>query len=306
MRLAVLADIHGNLPALEAVLDDVRQYEVDGFIVAGDHVDKGPYPNETLHLLRTLKGWLIRGNADDYFFDQVAHAPRMWPAGRKWAAVRWACQRLDEEALCFIGSLPEQCVVAMPGTAPIRVVHCSPHDPTKALFPSRDPIALAWYEQAQTLPPESERLDLDSVMEQLDEPLLICGDTHIPWHEECKNGSVVNPGAVSFSLNGDPRANYALLTWQDHHWQVEHRAVAYDLDRIRTAFQTSGFLEEGGGMARAFLLAIETGQNVPRQLLTHFHRLAADAGSRNGVAIPDEVWDQAVATFDWDAAINPR
>ena len=58
-------------------------------------------------------------------------------------------------------------------------------------------------------------------------------------------------------------------------------------------------------MARAFLLAIETGQNVPRYLLLHFRKLAANAGFTNGAAIPDEVWEQAVASFDWDAAANP-
>ena len=245
MRLAVLADIHGNLPALEAVLDDVQPYDVDGFIIAGDHVDKGPYPVETLRLLRTLNGWMIRGNADNYFFEPDAHTPRIWRDGQQWAALRWTHQHLDEETLDFIASLPEQCVVAIPGTAAIRVVHCSPHDSSRSLFPSRDPIALAWYRKANSLPPDSERLDLDSVMEQIDEPVLICGDTHIPWTQACCAGVALNPGSVSLPFNGDTRANYALLTWQDHHWQVEHRAVPYDLLRTWAAFHTSGFLQEG-------------------------------------------------------------
>ena len=62
MRLAVLADIHGNLPALEAVLADLQQHDVDGIIIAGDLTGGGPYPVETIRLLRTLSCWIIRGN----------------------------------------------------------------------------------------------------------------------------------------------------------------------------------------------------------------------------------------------------
>ncbi len=63
MRLAVLSDIHDNLPALEAELADVQQYEADGFIIAGD-LTGGPQTMETLRMLRSLGTWIIRGNDD--------------------------------------------------------------------------------------------------------------------------------------------------------------------------------------------------------------------------------------------------
>jgi len=67
MRLAILADIHAHLPALEAVLTDARKNRVDGFIVAGDHINGGPHPNETMGVLRSLENcWMIRGKTDDY------------------------------------------------------------------------------------------------------------------------------------------------------------------------------------------------------------------------------------------------
>ena len=67
MCLAVLADVHGNLPALEAVLADVQQHDVDGIIVAGDTVGGGPQDVEVIQLLRALDSWMIRGNNNDYF-----------------------------------------------------------------------------------------------------------------------------------------------------------------------------------------------------------------------------------------------
>ena len=104
MRLAILADIHANLPALEAVLADARQNPVDGFIVAGDHITGGPHPNETMGALRSLENcWMIRGNMDDYLLKYAnGTAPAEWRTSRQWATLRWSQQRLDRATLNFI------------------------------------------------------------------------------------------------------------------------------------------------------------------------------------------------------------
>jgi predicted phosphodiesterase len=302
MRLAVLADIHGNLPALEAVLTDIQRHGVDGFIVAGDLLTGGPQPIETMHLLRSLDAWMIRGNTDNYLLAYDAgDAPGGWHASSQWALMRWSYRHLNQEILDSIASLPEQRVIDLPGTAPIRVVHGSPHHPTEPLFPDRDPLTLRVARKADLLPPDRAPLSLDAVLAQIAEPVLACGHTHIPWQQEQVRGLVFNPGAVCGPLNGDTRAQYALLTWQDHHWSVEHRAIPYDLDWIRTAFRASGLLTEGGALARAFLLSIETGQNVGTYLLAHAHRLAAEAGCEGCDVVPDAIWEQAAATFEWEA-----
>jgi hypothetical protein len=75
--------------------------------------------------------------------------------------------------------------------------------------------------------------------------------------------------------------------------------VAYDMGRIRAAFQDSGLLSEGGALARSFLLSIESGQNVADDLLSHAYQLAAKAGFGDCGIVPDEVWDRAAVTFDW-------
>ena len=104
---------------------------------------------------------------------------------------------------------------------------------------------------------------------------------------------------MSGSLNGDVRAQYALLIWQNGHWRAEHRAVVYDLDRVREAFRESGLLAEGGAFARACLRDIETGRNVAGYFLSHVRGLAAEAGFEGRDVVPDAIWERAVATFDW-------
>ncbi len=307
MRLAVLADVHGNLPALEAVLADVQQYNVDGIIVAGDLIGGGPQPVEVLRLLRSLRTWMIRGNNENYFLAYDAgEAPDAWRVSYQWVVLRWTYHRLDKASLDLITSLPEQCVVALDGTAPIRVVHGSPQGPSGRLFPDRDPAKLYWFRKAGLLPLDQDPDNLGVAFEQIAEPVLVCGHTHIPWKQEQDGRLALNPGAVCGPLNGDVCAQYALLTWRDDHWQAEHQVVPYDLDRVRAAFCESGLLAVGGAFARACLLTIETGQNVAGHFVSYVCKLAAGAGFKDCDVVPDAIWEHAVATFDWEGAAGSK
>jgi putative phosphoesterase len=285
MRLAVLADIHGNLPALEAVLEDMRRYEPDGILVAGDLVLGGPQPNEAVRRLRSASRWIIRGNGDSSLIRYAAgDAPPAWHTHLQFGILRWTHRTVDQDTLAFLKALPEQCVVEATGTALIRVVHGSPGHPSASIFPDRDPAAL------------------DLALAQVREPVLVCGHTHIPWQVEQNGRLALNPGAVSGPLDGTVGAQYALLTWQGDRWQARHRAVGYDLERLRAAMRETGSLEEGGALMRAFLLGMETGRNIGKDFLTHAYGLAARAGFAGCDAVPDEVWERAAATFDWEEA----
>jgi putative phosphoesterase len=285
-RLAVLSDIHGNLPALEAVLADMHQFTVDGAIFAGDYTG-GPHPMETIRLLRSLGGWMIRGNGDTGLVRyERGDAPSPWYTHHQFAIMRWAYDRLDEETRAFLASLPEQRLVTIDGTAAIRVVHGSPRSQTEGLLPDREPAAV------------------ELALSQLHEPVLVCGHTHTPWAYRWDGKLALNPGAVCGPLDGYLGAQYALLTWDGDRWAVGHRAVPYDVERLRVSFEESGLLGEGGALARALLLCLVTGQNVWREFLTYARGLAARAGSEDssedGGVVPDDVWERAEATFDWD------
>ncbi len=299
MRLAVLADIHGNMPALRAVLSDARQSGVEHLIVAGDHIIGGPSPVETLQTLRSYNSWMIRGNTENYLLDyRTGRAPEAWYTARSWVPLRWSYDQLDRDGLSFIASLPEHQVVAPPGTDPIRVLHGSPNSPFEFLFPDRDPAALALFRRACLLSAKNAPPRLGDLLGQVDERVVICGHSHIPWKQKGDGRLVFNPGSVGGPINGDWRAQYALLTWQGDEWQVEPRAVPYDRAQTRADYLSSGLLDQGA-MARAFLLVSETGLNVTGYLVAHTQRVAAHMGS-DGSSLSDSIWDQAVATFDWD------
>jgi hypothetical protein len=104
---------------------------------------------------------------------------------------------------------------------------------------------------------------------------------------------------VGEPITGDPRAHYALLTWQGDRWRGEQRAIPYDLDRARAAYHESGVLEACGAMTRAFLPCVETGQNIPGRFILHVSRSAVEAGYVHAGDAPDSIWRDTEATFDW-------
>jgi putative phosphoesterase len=285
MCLAVLADIHGNLPSLKAVLREIHAMPVDGLLVAGD-MTCGPNSAEVLQTLQAENAWMVLGNNEGYLlrFDS-GQAPDWWHTSHQWALNRWVYQTIDRASLDLLRGLPEQRVIDLPGTAPIRMFHGSLRDSSELLDPTLHPEPL------------KEAFALTS------EAVLVCGHTHIPWQEHLDGRLAFNPGAVTFPCNGDLDAQYAMLTWNDGGWEVAFHSVAYDHSLVRKAFETSGLLREGGALTRGFLLSIETGKDVAMEFLNHAYRRATEAGFPDCEYVPDDIWDAAAETFDWERNI---
>ncbi len=109
IRLAVLSDIHGNLPALEAVLDDIGSKSVDGWILAGDYT-AGPNAVECIQVQRSLNGWCITGNGEIALrrFD-CEKTPLSWRTLHQFAVLRWDHSRLDRDTLITWLVCPNNC-----------------------------------------------------------------------------------------------------------------------------------------------------------------------------------------------------
>jgi diadenosine tetraphosphatase ApaH/serine/threonine PP2A family protein phosphatase len=196
--IALLYDVHGNLPALEAVLDDAARPD-DGWVIGGDVALFGPWPVETVDRLRGLHGarWL-RGNGERWVATP-SDAPDDEVVQAAISAARKALGPDSEE----LGKLPES--VALGDDT--RCWHGSPVSDVRSFLPE---------------PGDDEAELLDGVTERR----LIFGHTHLPFRREAANGvELVNPGSVGMPLDGDTRAAYALLR---HDGTVEHRRVGYD------------------------------------------------------------------------------
>ena len=196
--LALLYDVHGNLPALNAVLADARGAGADGFLLGGDYALFGPWPAETIEALREIESatW-IRGNVDRW--TAMIDVPE--DEGLRIAIAD--CRRaVGERVAGELGALPEQTVL---GRA--RYCHASPKSDMESFLP--DPV-------------EGE----EQLLAGAPERLIVFGHTHLQFRRRREDGvELLNPGSVGMPLDGDLRAAYALLGGDG---EVELRRVEYD------------------------------------------------------------------------------
>jgi predicted phosphodiesterase len=240
--IAVFADVHGNLPALEAVLADIERQDVDEVLVGGDLVGRGPQGSEVVRRVRE-RGWRsIGGNHEEYLLSfRREQVPAEWLHTAEWSASRWMAAQLHQEDVDYIASLPFSTTASTrPG---LRLVHGSPRSCNEGIGP--------WTSDEQ----------VGRHLARIDESVLVCAHTHRPIERRLDGKLVVNVGAVGLPFNRDPRAQYAILDWTGGSWSVRFRQVAYDRSLTLDAYRTSGFLEHGGVTAE--LLRMELEQAVP-------------------------------------------
>ena len=196
--LALLFDIHGNLPALEAVLDDARAAGARRYLLGGDYAVFGGWQPETVARLRELQDatW-IRGNVDRW---AATEAPDGEPAR---SGVESCRALLDAATVAELGALPESADLG-DGT---RAWHASP----------KTDLASYWPE------PGDDELEL---LEGVVDRRLVFGHFHVSFDRIGAHGiELVAPGAVGIPLDGDHRAAWALM---DDDGRIERRRVAYD------------------------------------------------------------------------------
>ncbi len=261
MKLAVISDIHSNLPALEAVLVDVDQWQPDWVVVAGDVVNRGPSPRECLQRIverEKQDGWpFILGNHEEYVLVHTRpDAPR---EGIEFELLRysyWTYQRLGPD-IQYIQNLPF-CVTLEDENVTLGfMTHASPLGTRDGLYP-------------ETTDEELSTRIPDAV------PLLAVGHTHRPFIRRVNGTLVVNAGAVGLPFDGDWRASYARLQWNDQQWHGEIHRVPYDRERAERDFYTTGFLEEAGPLARLILVELQQARSLLYQwTVAYRHRVLA-------------------------------
>jgi diadenosine tetraphosphatase ApaH/serine/threonine PP2A family protein phosphatase len=207
---ALLYDVHGNLPALDAVLEDARAAGVDRWVLGGDYALFGGWPSETVARLRELSPALwIRGNGERWSADPAA-APDQPVVQDAIAAVREA---LSADVVSELAALPADAV-----EGETLVCHGSPISDVRSFLPE---------------PGDDESELLGGVTQRR----IVFGHTHLPFRRLAGEIELVNPGSVGMPFDGDPRASYALV---HDDGSIEHRRVAYDhrasAERVRTEF----------------------------------------------------------------------
>ena len=211
MRVAAIYDIHANLPALEAVLEDTRHAEVDQVVVGGD-VLPGPMPSETIACLRGLDVpvQFIHGNGDREVLARMRGTETEWYRGapEQWREpVRWTAEQLHSEDEQLLAGWPEKLRVEIPGLGEVLFCHATPRNDTEIFT---------------RLTPEERLLP---VFAELHVSAVVCGHTHMQFDRTIAGIRVLNAGSVGMPF-GEPGAYWLLLGPG-----VELRRTRYDLEK---------------------------------------------------------------------------
>jgi len=230
MRVAALYDIHGNLPALEAVVDEVRRSEVDRVVVGGD-LFPGPMPCETLDLLLSLDLPIqfLRGNGDREVLARRAGAenPKLPEPVRE--VIRWVAEQISPEHEVEIAGWPEMLRFEIPSLGEMLFCHATPRNDTE-IFTRATP-------EEQLVP----------IFADLGVSVVVCGHTHMPFDRNVGAVRVVNAGSVGMPF-GKPGADWLLLGPD-----VEPRHTAYDLEDAAGRIRATGYPQAEDFAARNVL-----------------------------------------------------
>lgn len=228
-RLAVLSDVHGNLPALEAVVAAIRAEKPDGVLVAGDLVFNGPDPSGAVRALRALEAdgaLIVSGNTDIAVgdFDYGAAFPQYQDGvpDTVRVAAEWAHDELDDDDLAWLRGLPAERRVRAEDDTLVLVVHGSPGSQTRGF---------------------DRALDANVILERAaatDARVICVGHTHMPEVRDLGWKLIVNGGSAGYVFDGDPTASWAMVTIAGGVVDAEIRRAPFDALAVANAISARG------------------------------------------------------------------
>jgi predicted phosphodiesterase len=222
MRLALFSDIHGNVRGLDACLEDLRaQGGADTIVGVGDYCMDGARPREVLERLREIGARCLRGNTDRYVSDVTTFPATADGEGQELA---WQRKQLGSEWLAWLAALPFSLRFGE-GDDALLAVHANPKTDDDHIWPDADDAFL-------------ERM-LDGVNERT----IAFGHLHLPYARSWRGRLLVNVASAGLPKDGDPRAGYAILTQRPGGWEVKHRRVAFEVERVVAELEKSGMPE---------------------------------------------------------------
>ena len=270
MRCLIVSDIHGNLPALEAVLASPEAADCESIVSLGDQVNFGPQSREVLRRLEGLHAAMLLGNHEERFTR--LEDPAL--AGYNWALLHWTARQLKGVRLDFPLDVR---------LGPALLTHGMPGDPYRLVWPK----------------------DLPGYLDALPEDvsLLMSGHHHIRWDVTHQGRRAVNPGSVGVPEDGvGGVAAFAVLTIHDSRTDVTFHRSAYNVDEVARAYITSGAAQAAPEMTRLLVQNMITGEySLVLKALAHIR----DVAQPHGLTPADrEAWLMADATMPWRESLS--
>jgi len=214
MKLAFLSDIHGNAIALDAVLQDIKEKNVDKIYVLGDICYRGPEPQRSLELVQSLNCDVIKGNADEWVVRGVRKGEVPDQALEMMNRERdWIYSQLNQESIAYLEQLPTELTIEAEGIK-IHAFHATPNSLFEIVSPS-----------------ESDEGISDKLMVK-EANLYIYAHIHKPYIRYINGKCVINIGSVGLPFDGMKKSSYALVDIQDNAFQASIVRVPFDTNKV--------------------------------------------------------------------------
>jgi putative phosphoesterase len=218
MKVALIGDIHANLPALEAVLAHAAQQGASAIWNVGDSVGYGPFPNEVVHRLRKEDALSTLGRFDHQVL-RFKKRRRKWRKSKlpeTFHSLSWTYDQLSKKNRKYLRFLSKEMRMRVAGNH-ILLTHTTPGWTKKCIVPDTPPNQLRrWLDEA----------DVD---------VIVCGCSHQALVQQVDKAWVINPGSVGQPCDGDARASYAIAEFKSKELQVAHHRVEYDIEQLVAA-----------------------------------------------------------------------
>ncbi len=220
MKIAVISDIHGNMEALEAVMDDINFQGCEKIFTLGDYAMAGPEPAAAVKWFMNKaetsnKFTMIQGNTDLMIatYTEALYTELSEKAPVMAEALKDDFYRLNQNEKDFLNKLPQQVELEEDGVK-ILLVHGSPR------------------RNNEDISPDTKMAEVERMLEFVDADLILCGHTHIPCgFQTSKKQTVVNAGSVGRPFTPEPKACWLKITIQNGKFVIEHRFVKYNVER---------------------------------------------------------------------------
>ncbi|MCK5129609.1 MAG: metallophosphoesterase [Clostridiales bacterium] len=295
MRYALIADIHGNLPAFNAVLSDAKNQNIDKYIFLGDYITSLPYPNQVVNLIKNIScKYVIRGNSEDYLSNLEKHDQNTWN-DIQFHSLYWCYRALSKENLDYLKKLPVEKKIK-DEHADIYAFHSSNHYFKNT---SINDISIRKFRESvekHTYSPDeyiniltnnlNDDLDLKNYLSTLPDGIYMYGHNHMQMHVQFDNKLIINPGSCGVPLDFKKSAAYTLLETKKNKWHVEELRIPYDLEGTIRKFKETDLYKYARVWSDIMIRHLETGSTHDGYFLRFIEKYAEKPYTQ-------EVWEKA-------------
>ena len=310
MKYAVISDIHGNHPALQAVLEDVRKQGICHCLFAGDYCISGPWPDDCIRTIREIpEKTVIRGNEEKYLENLIGKDPAQWTDGQMQASY-WCYQNVRRENLEYLLGLPHTADFECNGMA-VHMAHSSMEFLGTYPFHTWNSVTIAERNKTPGADPEkilaeiAGEWDRDAAFQEavskLEKGIYLFGHSHIQWFYQDRDRGIflINPGSCGLPLDGIRGSlPYTVLEiTEDGQVKIEEKRVPYDKAAYVRAFRQTGQYREAHVWSKVILREWTMARENIHFFLAFTEQYAKDIGDDRRPYATD-TWEKAFELWD--------